>query len=632
MTAHPDPSAAPSATQDGAPTPPALVPTAHVPTEGLESPDRLPVRRALVSVYDKTGLAELAAALVRAGVEIVSTGSTAATIAAAGLPVTPVEAVTDFPECLEGRVKTLHPRIHAGILADRRKREHMGQLAELGVAPIDLVVVNLYPFARTVASGAPFDACVEQIDIGGPAMVRAAAKNHPSVAVVTDPAAYDDVVTALETGGFTLAQRRALAAAAFAHTAAYDAAVATWMAERTERDGGAQVSRGAGHAGRPADGQHAHDPGPAVPPAYLGAGYERLSTLRYGENPHQGAAVYRLAGSSGGVAGARQLHGKAMSYNNYTDTDAALRAVRDHGEQVCVAVVKHANPCGIAVSAAGDVAEAHRRAHACDPVSAYGGVIATNATVTAAMARQIAPIFTEVVAAPGFEPEAVEILSAKKNLRLLEVQPPQHEDYEIKQISGGAVIQRRDALDAPGDDPAAWRLVAGPAADEALMEDLVFAWRSVRAVRSNAILLARDGATVGVGMGQVNRVDSCALAVERANTLGARSTGDAAQAPAAQPGTESGGGPGAAAGAEKGAVGGADAAEVLDAAVPERARGAVAASDAFFPFADGLQVLIDAGVRAVVQPGGSIRDEEVIAAAQAAGVTMYLTGARHFAH
>ncbi|WP_228069581.1 bifunctional phosphoribosylaminoimidazolecarboxamide formyltransferase/IMP cyclohydrolase, partial [Actinomyces bowdenii] len=602
---------------------------AHVPTEGPEGPDRLPVRRALVSVYDKTGLAELAAALVRAGVEIVSTGSTAATIAAAGLPVTPVEAVTDFPECLEGRVKTLHPRIHAGILADRRKREHMDQLAELGVAPIDLVVVNLYPFAQTVACGASFDACVEQIDIGGPAMVRAAAKNHPSVAVVTDPGAYDDVAAALGAGGFTLAQRRALAAAAFAHTAAYDAAVATWMAERAEEAPPAQEDLPAqGTGASSAVGQPGQGSGqgrePAGPPAYIGAGYERIATLRYGENPHQGAAVYRTPGASGGVAGARQLHGKAMSYNNYTDTDAALRAVRDHGEQVCVAVVKHANPCGIAVSAAGDVAEAHRRAHACDPVSAYGGVIATNATVTAAMARQIAPIFTEVVAAPGFEPEAVEILSAKKNLRLLEVEPPQHEDYEIKQITGGAVIQQRDALDATGDDPANWRLVAGPAADEALMEELVFAWRSVRAVRSNAILLASGGATVGVGMGQVNRVDSCALAVERANTLGARSTGDAAQAPSAQ------------AGAEKGAVGGAEAAEVLQGSAagraPERARGAVAASDAFFPFADGLQVLIDAGVRAVVQPGGSIRDEEVIAAAQAAGVTMYLTGTRHFAH
>ena len=589
------------------------VPTAHVPTEGLVSPDRIPVRRALVSVYDKTGLVPLARALADAGVEIVSTGSTAATIAAAGLAVTPVEEVTGLPECLEGRVKTLHPAVHAGILADRRKPDHLDQLGTLGVAPIDLVVVNLYPFTDTVASGAPFDACVEQIDIGGPAMVRAAAKNHPAVAVVTSPERYDAVAAAMREGGFTLTDRRRLAAEAFAHTAAYDAAVSTWLSSQVEADaaGGASSSE------------------PAAPPAYVGVGYERLASLRYGENPHQRAAVYRTAGASGGVAGARQLHGKAMSYNNYTDTDAAVRAAYDHGQAVTVAVVKHANPCGIAVSAAGDVAEAHRKAHACDPVSAYGGVIATNATVTAEMARQIKPIFTEVVAAPAFADEAVKILSAKKNLRLLVVEAPRREGYEIKQVSGGAVIQERDVLSADGDDPATWTLAAGPAADDDLLAELAFAWRSVRAVRSNAVLLAQGGATVGVGMGQVNRVDSCKLAVERANTLGARSTGDAAADSPQKDRAEQ---------VEKGAVGGGDAAEVLGdptgeaASAPERARGSVAASDAFFPFADGLQVLIDAGVRAVVQPGGSIRDQEVIDAAQAAGVTMYLTGTRHFAH
>ena len=588
------------------------VPTAHVPTGGLVSPDRVPVRRALISVYDKTGLLPLARALADAGVEIVSTGSTAATIAAAGLAVTPVEEVTGFPECLEGRVKTLHPAVHAGILADRRKPDHLDQLATLGVTPIDLVVVNLYPFTDTVASGAPFDACVEQIDIGGPTMVRAAAKNHPAVAVVTSPGRYEDVAAAVREGGFTLSGRRRLAAEAFAHIAAYDAAVSTWMAAQIE----------AGDVAHATDSAEVEAGGPAAPPAYVGVGYERLASLRYGENPHQRAAVYRIAGASGGVAGARQLHGKAMSYNNYTDTDAAVRAAYDHGRAVTVAVVKHANPCGIAVSAAGDVAEAHRKAHACDPVSAYGGVIATNAVVTAEMARQIKPIFTEVVAAPAFDDEAVEILSTKKNLRLLLVEAPQLEGYEIKQVTGGAVIQERDVLDADGDDPSTWTLAAGPAADDALLADLAFAWRSVRAVRSNAVLLAHDGATVGVGMGQVNRVDSCKLAVERANTLGARSTGDAALDGSQQ---------------EKGTVGGADAAEVLgdssgDAAAPQRARGAVAASDAFFPFADGLQVLIDAGVRAVVQPGGSIRDQEVIDAAQAAGVTMYLTGTRHFSH
>ena len=585
--------------------PESAVPTQHVPTEGLISPERVPVRRALISVYDKTGLTDLAAALVEAGVEILSTGSTAATISGAGLPVARVEDVTGFPECLEGRVKTLHPAIHAGLLADRRKTAHMSRLEELDIAPIDLVVVNLYPFSDTVASGAPFDACIEQIDIGGPAMVRAAAKNHPGVAVVTDPAVYDEAAAAVRSGGFTLAQRRALAARAFAHTAAYDAAVATWLAEQVEQveNDAADSAAGAGAS-------------ISAPPAYVGVGYERLASLRYGENPHQAAAVYRIPGESGGVAGARQLHGKAMSYNNYTDTDAALRAAYDHGDAVTVAVVKHANPCGIAVSAAGDAAEAHRRAHACDPVSAYGGVIATNTTVTAAMARQIKPIFTEVVAAPAFAEEALEILSAKKNLRLLVVSPPRREGYEIKQVSGGAVIQQRDSYQAGDADPSTWRLVAGRAADETTLADLRFAWEAVRSVRSNAILLAKDGATVGVGMGQVNRVDSCRLAVERANTLGARSTGDAAASDATA----------------KGAVGGGDAADILQAAPPERARGAVAASDAFFPFADGLQVLVDAGVTAVVQPGGSIRDDEVIAAAQAAGVTMYLTGARHFAH
>ena len=610
MSSSTSPSVSPSSSQSSKPTNQA-VPTAHVPTEGLVSPDRVPVRRALISVYDKTGLLPLACALADAGVEIVSTGSTAATIAAAGLAVTPVEEVTGFPECLEGRVKTLHPAVHAGILADRRKPDHLDQLATLGVTPIDLVVVNLYPFTDTVASGAPFDACVEQIDIGGPTMVRAAAKNHPAVAVVTSPGRYEDVAAAVREGGFTLAGRRRLAAEAFAHTAAYDAAVSTWMAAQIEADDVA-------HATASADAAKVEANGPAAAPAYVGVGYERLASLRYGENPHQRAAVYRVAGASGGVAGARQLHGKAMSYNNYTDTDAAVRAAYDHGQAVTVAVVKHANPCGIAVSAAGDVAEAHRKAHACDPVSAYGGVIATNAVVTAEMARQIKPIFTEVVAAPAFDDEAVEILSTKKNLRLLLVEAPQREGYEIKQVSGGAVIQERDVLDAAGDDPSTWTLAAGPAAEDALLDDLVFAWRSVRAVRSNAVLLAHDGATVGVGMGQVNRVDSCKLAVERANTLGARSTGDAALDGSQQ---------------EKGAVGGADAADVLaGAAAPQRARGAVAASDAFFPFADGLQVLIDAGVRAVVQPGGSIRDQEVIDAAQAAGVTMYLTGTRHFSH
>ena len=560
------------------------IPTAHVPTEGLVNPDQVPVKRALLSVYDKTNLVELASQLHANGVELISTGSTAATIAAAGIPVTPVEQVTGFPECLEGRVKTLHPKIHAGILADRRKDAHLAQLRELQVAPIDLVVVNLYPFTDTVASGADFDACVEQIDIGGPSMVRAAAKNHPAVAVVVDPARYPEVAQAVSAGGFTLSQRRALAAAAFAHTASYDVAVASWFSSQLETQ--------------------------AALPEFVGATFTRAHALRYGENPHQSAALY-TQGQAQGIAGAEQLHGKAMSYNNYTDADAAVRAAYDQGEATTVVVVKHANPCGIAVDE--DVAKAHAKAHACDPVSAYGGVIATNATVTAAMAAQVKPIFTEVIVAPEYEPQALEILSAKKNLRILRLPKPVRGGYEFKQVTGGLLVQERDNVDAAGDDPARWQLVAGPSADAETLADLRFAWNAVRSVRSNAVLLAHAGATVGVGMGQVNRVDSCKLAIERANTLGARATGDAAANQA-------------------NSAGGADASQILATSAPQRAVGSVAASDAFFPFADGLQLLIDAGVKAVVQPGGSIRDAEVIEAAQAAGVTMYFTGTRHFAH
>ena len=560
------------------------IPTAHVPTEGLVNPDQVPVKRALLSVYDKTNLVELATQLHANGVELISTGSTAATIAAAGIPVTPVEQVTGFPECLEGRVKTLHPKIHAGILADRRKDAHLAQLRELQVAPIDLVVVNLYPFTDTVASGADFDACVEQIDIGGPSMVRAAAKNHPAVAVVVDPARYPEVAQAVSAGGFTLSQRRALAAAAFAHTASYDVAVASWFSQQLETE--------------------------AALPEFVGATFTRAHALRYGENPHQSAALY-TQGQAQGIAGAEQLHGKAMSYNNYTDADAAVRAAYDQGEATTVVVVKHANPCGIAVDE--DVAKAHAKAHACDPVSAYGGVIATNATVTAAMAAQVKPIFTEVIVAPEYEAQALEILSAKKNLRILRLPKPVRGGYEFKQVTGGLLVQERDNVDAAGDDPSRWQLVAGPSADAETLADLRFAWNAVRSVRSNAVLLAHAGATVGVGMGQVNRVDSCKLAIERANTLGARATGDAAANQA-------------------NSAGGADASQILATSAPQRAVGSVAASDAFFPFADGLQLLIDAGVKAVVQPGGSIRDAEVIEAAQAAGVTMYFTGTRHFAH
>jgi phosphoribosylaminoimidazolecarboxamide formyltransferase/IMP cyclohydrolase len=517
-----------------------------------ESEGRRAVRRALISVYDKTGLTELATGLHAAGVAIVSTGSTAKTIADAGVPVTKVEELTGFPECLEGRVKTLHPRVHAGILADLRKHDHAAQLAELGVEAFELVVVNLYPFSETVGSGAEPDDCIEQIDIGGPSMVRAAAKNHPSVAVVVDPERYDDVLDAVKSGGFTLAARQQLAAAAFQHTADYDVTVAAWMSSQFPED-------------------------PEMPwPSWTGDTWTRSAVLRYGENPHQYAALYK--GRREGLANAEQLHGKEMSYNNYVDTDAAVRAAYDFVVP-CVAIIKHANPCGIAI--AWDIAEAHRNAHACDPVSAFGGVIASNRTVDLEMAQQIAEVFTEVVCAPEFEPDALELLRGKKNLRLLQLPFPPRDGLEFRPISGGMLVQTWDRLDADGDSPSDWQIVIGKPADQDTMADLEFAWRAIRSVKSNAILLAHDGATVGIGMGQVNRVDSARLAVARAG---------------------------------------------------DRAVGAVAASDAFFPFPDGLQVLVDAGVKAIVQPGGSVRDEEVIEAAKKAGITMYFTGTRHFAH
>ena len=512
------------------------------------------VRRALISVYDKTGLVELGQGLHAAGVELVSTGSTAARLREAGVPVTAVDALTGFPECLDGRVKTLHPKVHAGILADLRLPAHAQQLQDLGVAPFELVVVNLYPFTATVASGAGPDECIEQIDIGGPAMVRSAAKNHPSVAVVVDPAAYAALLIDLAAGGTTLEQRRRFAAQAFAHTAAYDTAVASWFAS-------------------------VHAPVDDAPfPDFLGATFTRSAVLRYGENPHQAAALYVGAGAGDSLATARQLHGKAMSYNNYVDTDAALRAANDMGEP-CVAIIKHANPCGIAVGT--DAADAHRKAHACDPVSAFGGVIASNRPVSLAMAEQVAEVFTEVIVAPGYEDGALEVLSRKPSIRVLETTGHAGWGIEMRQVCGGLLLQQADDLSAPGDDPSGWTLRTGEAATGQLLADLAFAWRAVRAVKSNAILLASGGATVGVGMGQVNRVDAARLAVSRAG---------------------------------------------------ERARGSVAASDAFFPFPDGLQVLLDAGVQAVVQPGGSVRDDEVAAAAQAAGVSLYLTGTRHFAH
>jgi phosphoribosylaminoimidazolecarboxamide formyltransferase / IMP cyclohydrolase len=519
---------------------------------------RIAIRRALISVYDKTGLEELAAGLHAAGVEIISTGSTAARIGAAGIPVTPVEELTGFPECLDGRVKTLHPRVHAGLLADTANPRHEAELAGLGIEPFQLLVSNLYPFEATVASGASPEQCVEQIDIGGPSMIRAAAKNHGSVAVIIDPARYADVLAALGEGGFTLDQRRGLAAEAFARTAGYDLAVASWFASVGAPD---ETARDTGW------------------PVVAGALWQRAEVLRYGENPHQRAALYVRPGPGDGIAAAELLHGKAMSYNNYVDADAARRAAYDCAAP-CVAIIKHSNPCGIAIGV--ELAEAHAKAHACDPASAFGGVIAANGPVTAAMARQIAEVFTEVVVAPGFDDEALDILSASKNVRLLRCAAPQATAAaEFRPVSGGMLLQSVDRVAEPGDDPANWQLKAGPAADPAQLADLAFAWKACRAVKSNAILLASGGASVGVGMGQVNRVDSARLAVMRAG---------------------------------------------------DRAAGSVAASDAYFPFADGFEILAEAGVRAVAEPGGSIRDQLTVTAAQAAGVSLYFTGVRHFYH
>jgi phosphoribosylaminoimidazolecarboxamide formyltransferase/IMP cyclohydrolase len=537
----------------------------HIGTEGevrlvsdlVSDGGQVAIRRALISVWDKAGLLELARGLTAAGVEIVSTGSTADRIQEAGVPVTRVEEVTGFPECLDGRVKTLHPRIHAGLLAVVSSPGHRSQLAELNVEPFQLLVSNLYPFSATVASGASAQECVEQIDIGGPAMVRAGAKNHASVAVITSPDRYADVLAAVGSGGFTLEQRKRLAAAAYAHTAAYDVAVASWFASVYAPD---DVALESGW------------------PDVTGAVWRRQDVLRYGENPHQRAALY--AGPAGdGLASAELLHGKAMSYNNYVDADAARRACFDF-DVPCVAIIKHTNPCGIAVGAS--LAEAHALAHACDPVSAFGGVIAANGVISGEMAVQIADVFTEVVVAPDFSPEALSVLTRKKNIRLLRCALPGGPvPAELRPVSGGMLVQSADLIDALGDDPASWTLQAGSPASDVDLADLAFAWRACRSVKSNAILLASGGASVGIGMGQVNRVDSARLAVARAG---------------------------------------------------DRGMGSVAASDAYFPFPDGLEILAAAGVRAIVEPGGSVRDGVVIEAAEAAGVSLYFTGTRHFYH
>jgi len=509
----------------------------------------VPIKRALISVSDKTGLEPLGKALVKAGVAIVSTGSTAKTLQQVGVSVTEVSEVTGFPESLDGRVKTLHPNIHGGILADRTLPSHVEQLETLGIDAIDLVVVNLYPFVRTVQSGAGFDDTIEQIDIGGPAMVRAAAKNHKNVLIVVDPSDYGRVIEMIGSGGSTIDARRQFATKAFGHTASYDTHVASWLASTDDT---------------------------LDAPAQVGIVGDLTDVLRYGENAHQRSALYSRPSVTPGLAQAEVIQGKAMSHNNYLDADAALRAAFDHDE-ACVAIIKHQNPCGIATAT--NLADAYRHAHACDPVSAFGSVVATNRPITGEVASLIADVFTEVIIAPGVDDDAREIFAEKKNLRVV-VLPEGFapETIEYRMISGGLLRQDVDNRFAPASE---WTLAAGEPADQDTLASLEFAWRAVRAVKSNAIVLAEGTATVGIGMGQVNRVDSCHLAVTRAG---------------------------------------------------DRARGSVAASDAFFPFPDGLQVLLDGGVRAVVQPGGSVRDDEVIALATERGVTLYLTGERHFFH
>ena len=509
--------------------------------------DRKKIRRALVSVYDKNRLLEVGAALSAAGVEILSTGSTAKVLQGAGIAVTEVSQYTGFPEIMGGRVKTLHPRVHSGILADQNNPEHVAAIKDLDIEPFDLVIINLYPFAATIASGADFAECIEQIDIGGPSMLRGGAKNHGSVAVICQTSQYDDLLAAIKAGGFTENERRQLALEVFRTTAEYDLTIANWLGQSGEL------------------------------PEWFGRIWHRENTLRYGENPHQNAAIY--SGGPVGIVNAVQLHGKEMSFNNYTDAESAWRAVLDHRDPA-VAIMKHANPCGIAVCALG-VAVAYQHAHECDPISAFGGVVAANRKVDLAMATPLSDVFTEVLIAPDFDQDALELLMKKPSIRILKCEVPTISPIELRPVSGGILLQQSDLVDAPGDSPSNWKQVSGEPVDEQAMKDLEFAWRSVRSVKSNAILLAKNTASVGIGMGQVNRVDSAKLAVDRAG---------------------------------------------------ERVKGSVAASDAFFPFADGLQILIDAGVVAIVQPGGSVRDEEVIAAAQLAGIAMFFTGVRHFSH
>ena len=505
---------------------------------------RVQVKRALLSVSDKEGIVELGRALVEAGVELISSGGTASALAEAGVPVKKVADVTGAPEILGGRVKTLHPKIHGGILADRRKAEHVAELEEQGIGAIDLVVCNLYPFERTVAHpSVKEDDAVEQIDIGGPAMVRAAAKNFHSVAVVVDPQRYPAIVDELrERGEISEETRRSLAREAFAHTAAYDAAISSYFASKGD-----------------------------FPDKLLLAG-SKMMDLRYGENPHQKAAFYRTAG--GGLVTAEQLHGKELSYNNLLDTDAAWKLVLDL-EEPAAAIIKHSNPCGVAL--AGDTAEAYALALECDRTSAFGGIVALNRPCDAATAEAIAPIFTEVVIAPDFDEGALAVLTQKKNLRLLKASPTHRAEFDVRRVAGGLLVQSPDPKDVAPEGQVPTE--AQPTEEQ--WRDLRFAWVVAKHVKSNAIVLAKDGIAVGVGAGQMSRVESTELAARRAG---------------------------------------------------DRAKGTVCASDAFFPFRDGLDAAVEAGAVAVIQPGGSVRDDEVIAAANEHGIPMVFTGRRHFRH
>ena len=508
--------------------------------------ERKVIKRALISVSDKSRLVEIGEALIEKNIEIIATDSTANALAAAGIKVTEISSYTGFPEIMGGRVKTLHPKIHSGILADQNNPEHIAAIKDLNIGTIDLLIVNLYPFQEKIMSGITYEECIEQIDIGGPTMLRAGAKNHESVAVISTPQQYDDLLRALNNGGFTLSERRELAIYSFRTTAEYEIAIANWFEKDTEF------------------------------PNWFATSWRRKGNLRYGENPHQRAAIY--SSPFPGIVSAEQLHGKEMSFNNYADADAAQRAVLDHS-QPAVSIIKHVNPCAIATG--NSISDAFAKAYSSDPISIFGSVIAANRKIDVVMAKALSEIFIEVLVAPGFDSDALEVLIKKPNIRILKSAVEKNEQMEARSLSGGLLLQQSDLVDAPGDLAQNWQQVSGDKVSDSVLADLQFAWRAIRAVKSNAILLAKDGASVGIGMGQVNRIDSAKLAVNRAGA---------------------------------------------------QAKNSVAASDAFFPFADGLEILINAGIAAVVQPGGSIRDEEVIAAAKAKNLPMFFTGVRHFAH